>query len=99
MVAAMLVCFLGLAGPTASSFEDLAARATAAREANDVPHAVELYREALARNPKWEEGWWFLGSLLYDSDRYAEARDALTHVVEADEKAAPAWGLLGLSEF
>ncbi len=82
-----------------ATFDELSAHATAAREANDVPHAIELYRQALQLNAEWEEGWWFLGSLLYDTDQYAEARVALTHVVELDSKATPAWALLGLCDF
>ena len=83
----------------APTFDDLASRASAARESNDVARAIELYQEALRLNLKWEEGWWFLGSLLYDADKYAESRNALSHVVELDPKAAPAWGLLGLCEY
>jgi tetratricopeptide (TPR) repeat protein len=93
-------CFAVLASVSqASSFDDLAARASAAREANDIPQALELYKQALQLNPKWEEGWWFAGSLLYDADHYAEGREALAHVVQLDPKAGPAWGLLGLCEF
>jgi tetratricopeptide (TPR) repeat protein len=89
----------GLAAQNTAAFEDLAARAAAAREANDIPRAVQLYRQTVNLNPSWEEGWWFLGSMLYDSDHYAEGRDALAHVVALDPKAAPAWALLGLCEF
>jgi tetratricopeptide (TPR) repeat protein len=83
----------------ADSFEDLAARAASARAADDIPHAIELYRRALALNPKWQEGWWYLGSLQYDADQYAGARDALAHLIELTPDAAPALGLLGLCEF
>jgi tetratricopeptide (TPR) repeat protein len=82
-----------------SSFEDLSARATAAREANDVSRAIDLYKQALNLNSQWQEGWWFLGSLSYDSDQYTSGRDALRHFVELNPNAAPAWGLLGLCEF
>lgn len=81
------------------AFADLSARATGAREANDTARAIELYRQAVQLNPKWEEGWWFLGSLSYDSDQFAQAREALRHVVDMDAKAAPALALLGLCEF
>jgi tetratricopeptide (TPR) repeat protein len=94
-----IVCMIGLAAQNAATFEDLSARAKAAREANDVPDAIEWYRQAVELNPNWEEGWWYLGSLLYDSDQYAAGRDALRHVVELDAKAGPAWALLGLCEF
>lgn len=58
-----------------------------------------MYRQAVQSNPRWNEGWWFLGTLLYDSDQYADARDALSKFVELEPKPGPAWGLLGLSEF
>jgi tetratricopeptide (TPR) repeat protein len=94
-----VLCVILRAAQSAGGSDDVAARAMAAREANDVPRAIELYRQALELNPKWEEGWWYLGSMLYDSDQYAAGRDALRHVVELDAKAGPAWALLGLCEF
>lgn len=94
-----VLCIIGLAAQSAPTFEELSARAKVAREGNDVLHAIELYKQAVELNPRWEEGWWYLGSLLYDSDQYAGGRDALKHVVEMDAKAAPAWALLGLCEF
>jgi tetratricopeptide (TPR) repeat protein len=83
----------------AATFQELSARATAAREANQGREAVELYREALALNPKWDEGWWFLGTMLYDGDQYAAASDALSRLVQLQPNAAPALGILGLCEF
>ena len=83
----------------AQTFDDLSARATAARNANDIPQAVELYRQALQSNANWEEGWWFLGTLLYDADQFAPARDAFQHFVALNAKAAPGWAFLGLCEF
>jgi tetratricopeptide (TPR) repeat protein len=99
MLIAAILCMIGFAAQAAGTFEDVSARAKAAREANDVPHAIELYKQAVDLNPRWEEGWWFLGSLLYDSDQYASGREALKHVVQIDVNAGPAWALLGLCEF
>jgi len=84
---------------TAATFEELSARATAARESNRLPEAVRLYREALALNPKWQAGWWFLGSILYDTNEYTGCREALNHLVDLNAEAAPGWGILGLCEF
>ena len=81
------------------SFDDLARGAVAAREANNLPRAIELFRQALRVNPQWSEGWWFLGTAAYDADRYDVARDALARCVELKPEVSPAWGLLGLSEF
>jgi tetratricopeptide (TPR) repeat protein len=77
----------------------VAAQASAARQANDLPRAAALYRQALQQKPDWAEGWWDLGSVLYDANQYKEAADALAKAAELDRKAAPAWGLLGLCEF
>lgn len=90
---------IGLAAQEGKTFAELSMQATAAREANDVPHAIDLYGLAVRMNPSWEEGWWFLGSLLYDSDRFTEGSEALAHVTALDSRAGPAWGLLGLCEF
>ncbi|HZU26549.1 MAG TPA: tetratricopeptide repeat protein [Bryobacteraceae bacterium] len=96
---ALLCSALVTAAAQSPSFDDIAARAAAARTANDIPGAIELYRQGVAVNPRWGEGWWYLGTLLYDSDQYAAARDALTNAVKLAPNASPAWGLLGLSEF
>jgi tetratricopeptide (TPR) repeat protein len=99
MLLAPIVFLIAVAAQSASAFDDVAGRARAAREANDVPRAIELYRQALGLNPKWEEGWWYLGSMLYDTDQYTAGREALRRVVELDANAGPAWALLGLCEF
>jgi len=81
------------------SFEDLALRATAAREGGRAEEALRSYRQALAIRPDWEEGWWFLGTLEYDGDDFARAIPALGKVVELDPGNGPAWDFLGLCEF
>ena len=78
---------------------DLVAQASAARIANDVPRAIELYAQAVARNPSWSDGWWFLGSLQYGSGAYAAATDALSHYIEMVPSAGPAFALRGLCEY
>ena len=82
-----------------ASFSDLASKAAAARDANDAPGAIELYRQALKLNSKWSDGWWFLGSLQYATGDYSAARDALSHYLELTPNAAPALAMRGLCEF
>ena len=82
-----------------ASFETLAAQAASAREVGQTDEAVRSYRAAVELRPSWDEGWWYLGTLLYDSDHFEEAIPALRHVVELQPKAGPAWTFLGLSEF
>jgi len=96
---AILLVALCVGSSNAGTPGDLPARATAAREANNLTEAIKLYREALANNPKWQEGWWFLGTILYDTNSYIGCRDALKRFVELKADAAPAWGILGLCEF
>lgn len=91
--------FLLAAQGTPATFDEIAARASAARLANDIPQSIELYRQALQLNSAWKEGWWFLGTLLYDADEYAPAGDALKRFVDLEPKGSPGWGLLGLCEF
>lgn len=80
-------------------FEDLARSAAAARDARDVPRAIALYSKTVQLNPKWPDGWWFLGVLQYGSDEYALARDALTRYIDLTPHAGPATALRGLCEF
>ena len=58
----LLVLLLLSTGPLlCQSFEDFAARATAAREAGKPADAVRDYQAALKLKPDWEEGWFYLG--------------------------------------
>lgn len=89
----------GLVAQTASGFDEMSAQAAAAREQGDVPHAIQLYSQAVKLNSKWADGWWFLGSLEYGAGSYAEAREALSHYLELTPDAPPALALRGLCEF
>ena len=80
-------------------FETLAANAVSAREAGRMDEAIRNYRAAVELRPAWDEGWWYLGTLLYDTDHFEEAIPALRRVVELAPKAGPAWAFLGLCEF
>lgn len=88
-----------LAQANPPGFDDVVRTATAARERDDVPQAIELYRQAVQLKPGWPDGWWFLGSLQYEAEAYAAGRDALTHFLELVPDAAPALALRGLCEF
>ena len=81
------------------AFQELAKQADAARDANRLDEATKLYHRALVLNPKWAEGWWSLGTLQYDNDRYAEAELAFEKVVALDPKQGTARAMLGLCEF
>jgi len=82
------------------SFEELKARAEAALEGDRIPEAIRLYARATKLQPDWSEGWWHLATLLFDAQRFAEARDAFAHFVSVEKKQpGPGFAMLGLSEF
>ena len=87
------------AQPNATDFESISAAATVAQQQHDIPRAISLYRQAVELNPKWPDGWWFLGVLQYGTNDYGPARDALTHFIELKPDAGPAYAIRGLCEF
>jgi tetratricopeptide (TPR) repeat protein len=96
---AVTVVLWAISGGKASSFEELAAQAGAARRGNHIPEAIELYRQAVQLRASWVEGWWFLGTLSYATYEYADGEAAFDQFVKLDDKRALAWSLLGLCEF
>jgi tetratricopeptide (TPR) repeat protein len=81
------------------SFDDVTRRAGAARDANRVSDAINLYREGVRLRPQWSEGWWSLGTLLYDQDRFAEAEEAFKRFAGQTPKPGVAYAFLGLCEY
>lgn len=79
--------------------EDLASRAAAARDAGDLPRAIDLYRQGTQLKSDWAEGWWYLGLLQYSGNQYPRAIDAFNHLIGLQPHAAPAIALRGLCEF
>jgi tetratricopeptide (TPR) repeat protein len=94
-----LGCVLLHAQERSPGFDDLAAKAEAARDAGDAGNATRYYQAALQLRPQWEEGWWYLGTVLYDSDRFGDAVSPFRQVTQLDPKLGPAWAFLGLCEF
>jgi tetratricopeptide (TPR) repeat protein len=69
-----------------------------ARAARDFDGASTIYRDALAANPEWAEGWWRLGTNLYETDDFANAAQAFAKAVRLQPQAGIAVLMLGLSE-
>jgi tetratricopeptide (TPR) repeat protein len=100
LAATMLVaCPLQAAQAPARPASDAAARAEAARATGRTSEAIAIYREALASDPKWTEGWWALGTLLYDTDAFAEAAAAFEQCTTLEPGVGTAWVMLGLAEY
>ncbi len=94
----LVYCLATVAAGRAATFAELAAQADAAREADQVPQAIHLYQQALQMKPAWSQGWFYLGTLFYDSDRYSAAQRAFGRYVRLVDKPA-GWAFLGLCEF
>lgn len=74
-------------------------QADAARDANQLDQAQSLYRQALVDRPTWAEGWWSLGTILYDKDQFAPAARAFTKLLALDPKNGTAHLMLGLCRY
>ncbi len=90
---------MGPQAPPAPPQAAAALEAEHARANGDVGRAVALYREALARTPTWAEGWWQLGTTLYDADDYAAAADAFRNAAQLTPTSGTPLVMLGLSEY
>lgn len=84
---------------SARNFDRVAAQAEQARGENRIEEAINLYRKALSLRPRWAEGWFNLGTLLYDKDAFADAAVALGRAAALSPKIGTTWVLLGLCEF
>lgn len=82
-----------------ADFDQAVKLADEARAAERLSEALDLYAKALRTRPEWPEGWWNVATILYEGDRYMEARDAFRNLVALDPKNGRAWGMLGLCEF
>lgn len=86
-------------GSPGGEFKTLTAKAAAARDAERLDDAAVLYRKALHLNPRWAEGWWTLGAIDYQQERYAGAALEFQKVVALDPGHGTARAMLGLSQF
>jgi len=104
VVFAALAFLLAAAFPNFSpaaqkSFEQVTQQAEAARTGNRIQEAIRLYRAGVRLRPSWSDGWWWLGSLYYDQDRFPEAAAAFRRFVAMAPKPGPAFAFLGLCEY
>lgn len=82
-----------------NDFPQVARKAEQARTADHTNDAIALYQRGTHLNSSWAEGWWWLGSLLYDQDRFSEAKAAFGRFVAIAPKPGPGYAFLGLCEY
>jgi tetratricopeptide (TPR) repeat protein len=82
-----------------ADFDSLAQSAAAARDAGHSAEAIQLYRRALELRRDWAEGWWYLGTLLYDADQFRDAIPAFKKVLSLAPDAPGTLNFLGLCEY
>jgi tetratricopeptide (TPR) repeat protein len=87
------------AAPGAASFDQFAQAAKQARDENRDDAAIDNYRQALKLRPEWDEGLYYLGTLLYEKENYFEACTVLRNFLARNPQNANGWALLGLSEY
>ncbi len=87
------------ASAPSSSFEQLTQRAAEARQSEKLDDAIKLYQQAVKQKPNWLEGWWSLGTIFYQLDRYGEGREAFKRLVTLEPKGGVGWAFLGLCEY
>jgi tetratricopeptide (TPR) repeat protein len=81
------------------AIQDIARQAEQAQSSDHLPDAIKLYQKGLALDAKWNQGWWALGSILYDQDRFPEAQTAFRHFVTLSPNPGPGYAFLALCEY
>jgi tetratricopeptide (TPR) repeat protein len=81
------------------TFESAARRAQVARDASRDGEAIAAYQAALALRPDWDEGLWYLGTLLYQSSRREEADAAFDRFLRLKPQTGAGWVLRGFCSF
>ena len=74
-------------------------KANKAREEGDLEGAVDLYRQVVKASPRQMDAWWYLGTSLYELERWADARAAFDRVVRLDKTNGAALAFRGLCTF
>ena len=60
---------------------------------------MDLYRKALRVKPDWKEGWWNLGSIAYDRDKYTECASSFQKLTALEPDMAPGWTMRGMCDY
>lgn len=67
--------------------------------AGDSGAAVALIEKGLRIDPKWKDGLWKAGLVLYQDNQFEPARGYLNRLRQVEPTRGVAWALLGMCEF
>ena len=81
------------------SFQQIVAQADAAADQNQLDRAAKLYYEALQLRSEWKEGWWKLGTTLYDGNKFEEAKSAFEKLLAIEPENGTGHLFLGLCQY
>jgi len=83
------------------SFEELSRRAQEEWDAgpSHAETALRFFRAGVDLNPQWADGWWHIGLVHFNLDRFVDARGALERLLALVPESGPGWSLLGLCDF
>ena len=82
-----------------ADFTQVSERAEQAKTAGHIEDAVLLYAEGVQLRPTWADGWWSLGTLLFEQQRFPEAEAALNRFITLTPNAWAAYAPLALCEY
>lgn len=74
-------------------------KAEAAREKGNIPEAIQIYQRLISIRPQWAEGWWYLGSLFYETDQFEPGGRAFARLTALQPQNGLGWAMLGLCEY
>jgi tetratricopeptide (TPR) repeat protein len=95
----LAACASAMPQQPAPSLERIQKQAEAARSAKRMDEAIQLYKKAVALKPSWDEGWWSLGTIYYELDRFDEGRTAFRRLTIIKPDVGLPWAMLGLCEY
>ena len=97
----LFICVVPASGQSnaRAEFERLSQSAASERDAGQTKDAIRDYEQALQIRPDWAEGWWYLGTLQYDTNDFTHAKASFEHVITLVPAMGSAWNFLGLCEF
>ncbi len=84
---------------TQENFEQVAQQAEAARSAGRIPEALRFYDAGTRLRPSWSNGWWWLGRLYYDQNRFPDAEIAFNRFLAIAPSPGPGYAFLALCEY